>query len=356
MKLHRRWAGRRAWRIRALLAALLALAAWPLRVWLGYWALALPLLALLYPSRRQEARALAEIDRSLGLAYRTALETPPSDPAYQRLRREAGEVEKRAALPRFPWLELALAAAVWLAAGLSPPPQLPAATERQAAEPPAQTAQRPEGQQAQGETGPTSSGQPGQLDGNQQEAKPNAGAEAEPAEANEGDQAGGEQTTSPDGAEGESAAGEKNDAGEAATPAGGEYDREQPARSGAGEPQPGGQEAGGKEVGGGQAQEKGEESGQTAAASGESGGVAGADNEEAAGGGNAGRPDGPTGNAAAPETMPLPPPQAPAELPSPWQGGAPPEDVQRAAERYIEDNPLPPGAAKALKRYFELGD
>jgi len=354
MKLHRRWASRRAWRARALLAALLALAAWPLRVWLGYWALALPLLALLYPSHRQEARALAEIDRSLGLAYRTALETPLTDPAYRRLQREAAKVQERAVLPRFPWLELALAAAVWLAAGLSPPPRPPAVTARQAAEPPVQTTQRSEGRQTQDETGPASSGQPAQAVGGREETKPGTGAEGERTGANESGQAEGGQMASGETA-GESASPEKGAAGEAATPAGGKYDREQPARSGAREPQPGGQEAGGEEVGGGQAQEKGEEGGQATAASGESGGVAGAGGgEEAAGGGGAGRPDGLTGDA--PEAMPVPPPRAPAGLPSPWQGGPPPEDVQRAAERYIEDNPLPPGAAEALKRYFELGD
>ncbi|WP_456476953.1 hypothetical protein, partial [Oceanithermus sp.] len=89
MTLHRRWAARRAWRVRALLAALLALPAWLLAAWLGPWVVALALLPLAYPARRQEARALAEIDRELGLAYRTALETPADDPAYPRLRAEA---------------------------------------------------------------------------------------------------------------------------------------------------------------------------------------------------------------------------------------------------------------------------
>ncbi|WP_456415124.1 hypothetical protein, partial [Oceanithermus profundus] len=73
MDLHRRWAARRAWRVRAALAAILALAAWALKPALGPWALALPLAALLYPARRELAGALAEIDRRLGLAYRTAL-------------------------------------------------------------------------------------------------------------------------------------------------------------------------------------------------------------------------------------------------------------------------------------------
>ena len=352
MKLHRRWASRRAWRMRALLAVLLALVAWPLRAWLGGWALALPLLALLYPSRRQEARALAEIDRSQGLAYRTALETPPPDPAYQRLRREAEEVEKRARLPRIPWLALALAAGIWLAAGLLPPPRLPAATARQAAEPPAQTVRQPEDQQAQDEASPKSGGQTGRSPGAQKEAKPESGAGQTATSDN--NKASDEQKAASGEATGEPVSPERGAAGEANTPAGGQYNEQQPAQGGAGELQPGGgEEAGDEEVSGGQVREKEGEGSKTAV---ENNNAAGGGDEEAAGGGSAGQTGGSASSAAAPAAMPVPPPQAPAQLPSPWQGGPPPAEVQRAAERYIEDNPLPPGAAEALKRYFELGD
>ncbi len=328
MTLHRRWAARRAWRVRALLAALLALPAWLLSAWLGPWVVALALLPLAYPARREETRALAEIDRELGLAYRTALETPANDPAYPRLRAEAERAARAARLPRPPWREAALALALWvlvLAASLpgrapAPPAEAgaPAAPERAAPAasepPPGRAGERPEA--ASGEAAPAETAEPptGSMSPEAAEDAQPAGAEAAPGtEAAEGLEPG-EPAQGAEAVEGAAA-----DAAEAeGTPAAAETAAEDtPVR--------------------GEAARDGAD-GEGALAEGPAArGSAGAGSEAA--------------GASAPE---VPQPQTPAGLPSPWAGGAPPEAVQRAAERYLQSAPLPPDAAEAVRRYFEL--
>ncbi len=356
MNLHRRWAGRRAWRVRALLVALLAIGSWLLRGWLGYWALPLPLLGLLYPGRREETRALLEIDRSLGLAYRTALETPPADPAYGRLHREAERVANTAVLPRFPWPALLLAAGVWLAAGLLPPPHWSTAATAQtagAARGPSRPAREQEDKSGTGKNG----GDSGQAASGQmvdQETGREAGRSAEgaPSEAGGSDEAG------------ESAAAEK--AATSATETGAAEteralqagkDNQEVADENMRSPAGAGENGAGQEEGAktGEAGERavGEGKEKTNAPSASAPDQNGDPSGESGGPGPA---DGSATSAKTPETMPVPSAAASSRLPSPWKSGSPPEDVRRAAERYIENNPLPPGAAEALKRYFELGD
>ena len=359
MNLHRRWASRRAWQIRALLATLLAAAAWLLRGWLGYPALVLPLAALLYPSRRQEARALAEIDRSLGLAYRTALETRPGEPAYERLRQEAERVEKTAVLPRFPWPALLLAAGVWLAAGLLPPPQAagqttdrtahqtqpaPEPNEQDGATRPDRPAGKPDAakqESGQGTDRPARERTPAATEGGQKRAT------AEDAAVEAGDEMGEQtaaETTAAGAAESEQASPTAEGSREIATRNG--ASPAEAARDGTGREGMKTSETGERTTGEGK-----EKAGTGSAATPDQNGGPGGES-----GGGPGPGDDPAANARTPKTMPVPPPRAPAGLPSPWEGGAPPAEVQQAAERYIENNPLPPGAADALKRYFDLGD
>jgi len=304
--LHQAWASRRAWRVRARLLGLLALAAWLLRPWMGGWVLLIPLLGLLYPSKREEARALAEIDRKLGLAYRTALETPTSDPQYERLQHEAEKQVRAAALPRLPWAELLLAAAVWLAAVLAPVPQT-----TPAAKPLQQEVSSP-GDGAEPAPG-NHPGSPSTTSGDDRDASPQKTPSSQGAAAPEN-------ATQP-GKDGQETPAHTEEVAPATADSG-----ERGGKNGAGRQQ----ESSAKNTPAGLDQE-----GRKAAGS--SGELAGSD-----------RPP-----VAAP-AVDVPAPEAPAELPQPWPAGTPPAEVKQAAERYIENNPLPPGAAEALKRYFEL--
>ena len=348
MNLHRRWAGRRAWRTRFILAAVLAVASWLLRGWLGSWLLVLPLLGFVYPSRYEEGRALTEIDRHLGLVYRTALETPPTDPAYERLLREARRLEKTALLPRFPWLELFLAGSIWLAAALLPlaaPAALTAGlpadatqTQDQAFSEKQEAASRKNGAASQGAPNhnqgdfkskvdsqdmPTSENYPSKTIAEESEPKPPADAPM--------------QNTKP--------------AQSSSSGAGPEV-REKPS-----------QNAPGKYFNGAAKPAEQRGSGNSAAKNRSRGEMAGEDatvdpapKDQLAGG--EGSPPGQPSEAGAQVLKPkfLPQPVGQSELPRPWVGGSPPENVQQAAERYIENNPLSPGAAEALRRYFELDE
>jgi len=335
MDFHRRWAVRRAWRVRAVLAALLSLVAWPGRVLLGPAALLLPLAALFYPPGREEKRALAEIDEEIGLVYRTALETPTGDPAAPRLRREAAEAARRARLPRFPWAELALAAALWLAAGLLPPLTGNEAPATTAANP---TAAAPE---------PAGGGeaQPEQPADGQEQTSPSRSGPAAP------EQKGVKPTADEEESGHDVASGSEKDAPEPAAtraqPAPAATRQEKGAASG---------EPASASEGSGEGQSAGTSGGEDAsspeaAPPGEKAGEAGSQPLESAGGAGRGRESG--GNQP-PKALAQPAAASGEKLPSPWPAGSPPEDVKRAAERYIQNNPLPPGAAEALRRYFEL--
>ncbi|GIW31632.1 MAG: hypothetical protein KatS3mg071_1806 [Meiothermus sp.] len=123
--MHRAWAARRAWRVRLWLATGLALLLFPL-AWLVHpaWVLG-SLLGLLYPSRWEERRALADLDRQYGLAYRSALEAPPHHPWRNQLQLEAAASLRGARLPTIPWvfvaLYLVLVGLAWVMPPLRPP-------------------------------------------------------------------------------------------------------------------------------------------------------------------------------------------------------------------------------------------
>lgn len=119
--MHRVWAIRRAWRVRLWLAAGLALLLLPLALLVHpAWVLA-SLLGLLYPTRWEEPRALAELDRRYGLAYRSALEAPLHHPWRSQLQAEAEASLREARPPNWPWvLALAYLALVGMAWVLPP--------------------------------------------------------------------------------------------------------------------------------------------------------------------------------------------------------------------------------------------
>ncbi|MER3445139.1 MAG: hypothetical protein C4333_13895, partial [Meiothermus sp.] len=125
---YRQWAGRLAWRRRvqwALTAVALLL---PLALWVHpAWGL-LSLLALLYPSRLELPHALRQLDERYGLAYRSALEAPPSHPWREHLEAAARASVQQAQLPRFPWLAAGVYLALLGAAWLLPPLPVPGLT------------------------------------------------------------------------------------------------------------------------------------------------------------------------------------------------------------------------------------
>ncbi|XOB98493.1 hypothetical protein ACMC9I_11475 [Deinococcota bacterium DY0809b] len=390
MDLHRRWAARRAWRVRAALAAVLALAAWALKPALGPWALALPLAALLYPARRELAAALAEIDRRLGLAYRTALETSPADPAYPQLRAEAERAARAARPPRPPLAEAALALALWGLATALPVPAWPAAT------PPAEavaggaaptdgtpTAADPAPREARDRTEPAPppaaeapqtveeapAAEPEAQSPVEEAAPPEPQATAERSPTETSPEAPAPQETATGAREADEGARAASDArpeeqaaGEAVERAAETGDGRGEAAPGADRPQTGAREdalpqsrapqtAEGPPTDAAEAEGLWEGTAAPGSPEGEAEGAAGAAAGEDRGGAR---------GAAAGGLEPVPPatkgaPEAPpAALPSPWEQGAPPAAVRRAAERYLQEAPLPPGAAEALRRYFEL--
>ncbi|KZK16854.1 hypothetical protein A3962_04430 [Meiothermus taiwanensis] len=123
--------------MRLWLAIGLALLLFPL-AWLVHpaWVLG-SLLGLLYPSRWEERRALADLDRQYGLAYRSALEAPPNHPWRNQLQLESEASLRGARLPALPWvfvaLYLALVGLAWL---MPPPPSSPAVASTPGSEPP----------------------------------------------------------------------------------------------------------------------------------------------------------------------------------------------------------------------------
>ncbi len=359
MDLHRRWALFRAWRVRAWLAAALAAATWLLKPVLGVPALLLPLAALLYPLRWQLAPALADIDRSLGLVYRTALETPPADPAYPRLRAEAERAARAAVLP-LPLREAMLALALWILAAAAPayaPPPPPlervaggAAGEVGPAEGAAPRQSRPQEPFAGAREGAFETEAPRRPSQGDASREPVASGTRPPDET----PVGGEPPQQPAAGErqGVGAAPAAREAGSAARAEGaaktGGLQEMQPAvagtytRGGSATPAP----EPGKDPAG-------------RVRAGASDGLDGA-NGDGAGGpatGDTGRGEGvpsprvaasPAGDGAVhPGGPPAPPP-------SPWAAGSPPPEVRRGAERYLQNAPLPPAAAEAVRRYFEI--
>uniref|UniRef100_A0A7C3DMG2 Uncharacterized protein n=1 Tax=Meiothermus ruber TaxID=277 RepID=A0A7C3DMG2_MEIRU len=414
--MHRVWAARRAWRVRLWLAIGLALLLFPL-AWLVHpaWVLG-SLLGLLYPSRWEERRALADLDRQYGLAYRSALEAPPNHPWRNQLQLEAAASLRGARLPVFPWafaaLYVLLLGLVWVlpplrlpssspAVASSPPPisQTTRSTDpaqpspRQAEPPPPQgnpsesqppglepgaaptpaeetqptqpdaPIQEAQGRDAQGQNQPqdavgqdaTRPGQTGEnLQGREQpSSSPNGQDPAQPGQ-NSPNPTGQPQTDQPGQAQ-------PPQPGQAQPPQPGQAQPAQPgnsSRPGQAQPSQPGQAQPPQP---GQAQ-PGQQPGQ---------GQPSRDNpgQGQARGGEGGSPQGQTPQARPPQNLPLrterPAGEAPlsrgenrqgrpAPLPSPWASGQPPQNVQRQAEKYLESEPLPPEVRDVLRRYFEL--
>ncbi|WP_027882217.1 hypothetical protein [Meiothermus rufus] len=368
--MHRAWARRRAWRVRLGLAAGLALVLLPL-AWGVHpaWAL-LSGLALLYPSRWEEERALAELDRRYGLAYRSALEAPPDHPWRNQLQAEAETSLRTARLPPWPWALVALyllsLGLVWLLPGAQPvvaqpeaptqtsPPSSPAATPPFSAPDevsPTAEGSSGEGQEAaegeQNEVGASpAEEQPAQTSQAQAEQNPfsgNAGAEPVP----EQNQSTGEASPGPGQLQPPSSP-QGQPGGEASpTPS-----LSQPAPGREGQPMP-------------------SPSSRPAQPQAEQGSSQGSSpGEQPAGGSPGDRPTGsPQGQAPSasnlPSNLPSPAGEAPVRggeagqgrpqpLPSPWAAGQPPQNVQRQAEKYLQSEPLPPEVRRILRRYFEL--
>lgn len=442
--MHRIWAARRAWRVRLGIAIGLALLLFPLALWAHpAWLLA-SLLGLLYPWRWEESRALAELDRRYGLAYRSALEAPAHHPWRSQLQTEAEASLQGARLPAFPWaaaaLYLALVGMVWVL----PPLHLPFALSPVVAPTPSSpaTPASPQNDSPTNSAQPSPSPQPGQTlspeDSPQSQQDPEAvnpserpvDLRSQKAEDRADEAAGQEETqgAARSGSTGESPQGREqpvssqNDQGSIPaqnTPTGqpqpdqtgqpqtgqpgqnpptSQPGQAQPSQPGQAQPSqtgrspseqtPQGQSAPGSQgrelnpsaqpsqqpeparlpqpgsAQPGQAQ-SGSQSGQTQASRDNQGqsaqGQPGTREEGGAGvqgrparplqapPGSAQRPAGeaPFGRGEGRQGRPMP-------LPSPWQAGPPPENVQRQAEKYLESEPLPPEVREVVRRYFEL--
>jgi len=345
--LHRRIAARLAWRKRTAIAFGLLVAGSGLFALTGGSAwLLLPLLSLFYPARWEEGRALLYLDR-FGLAYRTWLETDPSDPLYPELSRAAREQEARTPLPRLPLWEGVVLVLLWAGLGLGLPrlgampvagsPEPPPALAREA--PPEPGDERSGGGVLPEMAGPRVSEAEG--------AKPRPG--SEPPTAGERPEA------RPRGVEGEPEAPAEGEQREAARPEAGASTASKPEGQGAGVSPPEGAErepdAAPPGPGKGartppsdaEAARPGEESGaREAQARGPAKGVGGA-----------------AGTGAPGAEAPLPRSAASGEegrLPAPWPEGKPPEAVRRRAERYLGEVPLTPAQRRVLEGYFGLSE
>lgn len=120
MGMHLAWAGQLAWGRRVwlglALAALLLPVAWYVH---AAWMLA-SLLALAWPYPAARAAALRRIDARCGLAYRSALETPPGHPDLPELEARAAASCLKAKPPRFPRVAVAVWGLLLVAAWVPP--------------------------------------------------------------------------------------------------------------------------------------------------------------------------------------------------------------------------------------------
>lgn len=371
---HRKYAFRLGLRRKVALATALLLICLPLALAQGGIFLLLSLLGFLYPSRWERNRALSAIDQRGGLAYRSWLEASAEHPYRQSITQAAQQQTRALALPKWPGRELllyiALLAGLYLWIWLSPPQIGFTATGSSASQPQETAAGAPAPQEAVPEPAPIPSETP--AAGSPAES-PAAGAEPTPSE--------------PAGSEG--GQGSNRDPG-TATPSSGPQDQSGAEAGPVDSSQTGEQTAGAGDVKGNpesvadSGQEKAETStgsgptetttGNQSAESNQSAGnqpgssnaPGGASNSGQTGGQNVGQgqnSDGveaheltPEGPASSLERTPGQGNTGAGELiANPWRGGAPPQEIQRAAESYLQNEPLEAGARKAVQRYFELG-
>ena len=319
--LHRRIAQRLAWRKRVALGFFLLLLGAVLALLTGERAgLLLPLAALLYPARREEARALTYLDR-FGLAYRAWLEADPGDPLYPELARAAEAQAQRVRPPRFPLLGLAALLVLWAALGLWAPsgPGAPEEVARPAAAP-----ERPR---------PAGGAAPAPEEPPEEAGKAASPSTSPRSRARPGEEAGKKGAETPEGTMPETARPAPGTAKDRPRPG------EEAGPEGAGRRLPGGAESG-SEAAEGAPPEDGKALGRAASGSAAKGAPA-----WGAGPGDSGVP-------------PVPPPEPAAgeRLPSPWPKGRPPEAVRRRAADYLEAVPLTPAQRRVLEAYFGLSE
>lgn len=374
LRAHRKYAFRLGLRRKVTLATALLLVCLPLALAQGSVFLLLSLLGFLYPSKWEQNRALSAIDQRGGLAYRSWLEAGADHPYRQSITQAAQQQTRALALPKWPSRELllyiALLAGLYLWIWLSPPQIGLTDTGSTVSQPQETAAQVPTPQETVPEPGPAPSET---LDAGAPADSPPAGAEPTPSE--------------PAGSEG--GQGSNRDPG-TATPSSGPQDQSGAEAGPADSSQTGEKAAGAGDVKGNpesvanSGQEKAETStgsgptetttGNQSAESNQSAGnqpgssnaPGGASNSGQTGGQNVGQGqnlDGteaheltPEGPASSLERTPSQGNTGAGELiANPWRGGAPPQEIQRAAESYLQSEPLEAGARKAVQRYFELG-
>ncbi len=345
--LHRRIAQRLAWRRRVALALFLLLLGSLIALFTGRRSgLFLPLLALLYPARREEGRALLYLDR-FGLAYRTWLETDPSDPLYPELSRAARAQEARTPLPRLPLWEGALFVLLWAGLGVGLPRLVEVPIAGSPEPPPALAREAPP------EPGDERSG--GGVLPEMAEPRVSEAEGAAPRPGSEPPTAGERPEARPRVAEGEPEAPVEGEQREAARPEAGASTASKPEGQGAGVPPPEGaeREPAAARPGPG----KGAGTPSSDAVAGRPGEGSGA--REAQARGLAEGVGGAAGTGAPGAEAPLPRVAASGEearLPAPWPEGKPPGAVRRRAERYLSEVPLTPAQRRVLEGYFGLSE
>lgn len=374
LRAHRKYAFRLGLRRKVTLATALLLVCLPLALAQGGIFLLLSLLGFLYPSRWEQNRALSAIDQQGGLAYRSWLEASADHPYRQSITQAAQQQTRALALPKWPSRELllyvVLLTGLYLWIWLSPPQIGFTATGSTASKPQETAAEVPAPQETVPEPGPTPSETPGT--GSPAEGPP-AGAEPTPSEP-AGDEGGKGSNRDPgtaspgSGSQGQPGAeAGPTDAPQADEQAAGQGDAKGNAEATSGSGQAEAEATTGSSPAETPASGQSSESGQSA---GSQPGNANAPGETSSSGQMGGQNVGQGQNSSGPGAHELTP-EGPATslertpsqgntgagelMANPWGGGTPPQEIQRTAESYLQNEPLEAGARKAVQRYFELG-
>ncbi len=344
MRMHLAWAGRLAWGRRVwlglALAALLLPVAWYVH---AAWTLA-SLLALAWPYPAARAAALRRIDARCGLAYRSALETPPDHPGLPELEARAAASCLEAKPPRFPWVAMAVWGLLLVAAWVPPHTgrPIPRQTITQSTDGP--SSQSSEATPLQSSENRGSTEQPGAkgVAARRATKAPAKAGEPRAGKKEGGRKAAGSRSQPPPGLASKQAG--------AAKPSGKESTRSsannQPAK---------------KAAPPAAARVRDATSAPTAA----SGGAPGrqANSRSAGSPGVRATPTNPmprnTSVLPTPTGNPTPliaggPASSQSPLPVPWQEGRPPIEVQRQAETYLQETPLSPQVRAIIRHYFDL--
>lgn len=374
LQVYRKYAFRLGLRRKVALATVLLLLCLPLALGQGSAFLFLSLLGFFYPSHLEQKRALSAIDQR-GLAYRSWLETGPNHPYHQSITQAAQNQTQALAIPGWPWREFLLygllLAGLYLWVWLSPPQISLGSTSPPPASPQEIASQPATPAEAVPETtapAPSQSVEPTQLTDT-----PPAGTEPTPSEP----------------AGNETGSGSTRDPGQSGAPGGSQSEPESspasenqsPATdrgSGQGEATDLSQTGSGSTQGLAQPEANSGTPAEPApngvpdqtttgegTRPGSTGAPGGTNSNDQPGGENVGQghsSGGPKAHELSAEgpisTLERAPVQGDAGagqlIANPWPGGTPPDNVQRAAESYLQNEPLEAGARKAVQRYFEL--